>query len=623
MSLRFPGRGDKHRQKGTKVQRTITTPVSRSPQSKGRNALVSVALAAATLLGSAGSMAAPPERSSEGPWARHRVLVMPNPGLSESAVGKIVGAQGGKARKITSYGLYVVDLPANASEKATAALLRHNPHFKFAELDGIASPALAVNDPYFGAAWHLSKIGAPSAWDDTQGSGVTIAILDSGVNGAHVELSSKMVPGWNIIDNNSNTADFNGHGTNVAGAAAATTNNGIGVAGVAGQAKIMPLVITDSTLTSYYSVIAQAITYAADHGARVASISYSGLPFSSAVRSAAQYMKSKGGLVVVAAGNTGAVDNVAPTTAMIPVAATESDDSYSGFSTYGAFVAMSAPGSNIYSTSRSGGYGIYRGTSLSTPIVAGTVALMMAANPELSGSEIEDLLYTSAVDLGTPGRDPHFGYGRVDTAAAVEAAVNASAVVTNPIDATPPVASVPAPVANSTVSGWVPVSVSATDNVGVSKVELRINGALLATDSTSPYSFSWDSTKAANGMSELVATAYDAAGNSASSSSVAVNVANATAAADTSPPAVSIASPTQSAIPKKGLTIRTSASDDSGAAGITQSLYINGELMTTATGSSLSYRWNIRKLGSGTYTLQVVAQDRAGNRSTASKQVFK
>ncbi len=556
-----------------------------------------------------------------GEWAKGRLLVMTRAGLSAADLDKALKPHGGKARRIGQSDLHVVELSGNASETAVLAQLKHNPHLKFAELDRRVAPAAASNDPYFGSAWHLGKIGAATAWDTSQGSSITIAVLDTGVNGAHPDLAAKMVPGWNTFNNNADTSDFQGHGTPVAGAAAAITNNGVGVAGVAGQAKIMPLVITDSTGASFYSVISQAIIWAADRGARVASISFSGLPFSSAVQNAAQYMKNKGGLVVVAAGNTGAVDNVAPTTTMIPVGSTESNDTRTSTSTYGAFVAMSAPGTNIYSTARSGGYGIYNGTSLATPIVSGTIALMMAANPALPAADIEKLLYQTAVDLGTAGRDPYYGYGRVDAAAAVRAA--ATATPTTTVDATPPQVAISAPLGSSTVSGLVPVNVTATDNVGVAKVELRVNGTLVATDTASPFAFSWDSTKVSNGMANLVATAYDAAGNVASSTTVAVNVANTVVAADTTPPVVTILSPTLSSLTVASLTVSASATDNMGSAGITQSLYINGSLTTTATGGSLSYKWNTKNLRAGTYTLKVVARDAAGNSSSATKQVIK
>lgn len=587
-----------------------------------RQLSIAVGLAVITLSASGNANAAPPERSGEGPWAKARVLVMPKPGLSSAELGKIASAQGGQATRIASNDLHVIELPPQASETAALARLKNNPNLKFAELDAYVPQALAVNDPYAGAAWHIAKIGAPRAWDTSMGSGVTIAVLDTGVYGAHPDLATNMVAGWNVFNNNSNTSDFMGHGTPVAGAAAAITNNGAGVVGVSGKSKIMPLVVTDSTGGSFYSVISQAITYAADRGARVASISFSGLPNSSAVQSAAQYMKNKGGLVIVAAGNSGAVDNVTPTTTMIPVAATESTDSYSTFSTYGAFVAMSAPGSGIYSTDRSGVYGIYGGTSFSTPIVAGTVALMMAANPKLTSTDVESLLYKTAVDLGTAGRDVHYGYGRVDAGAAVSAALAATATTTT-TDVTPPQASISAPLGGSTVAGLVSVNVSATDNVGVAKVELRVNGALLATDTASPYAFSWDSTKVVNGTANLVATAYDAAGNAAPSTTVAVTVSNATVAKDTTPPVITILSPTLSSILGTSLMLSDSATDNSGSAAISQSVYVNGKLVATASGGSLSYKWNTRNLKAGSYTLQFVAKDAAGNSTMATRTVTK
>lgn len=561
---------------------------------------------------------------ARGEYARGRVLVTARAGLSDIELGKIVGVHGGRARAIGRTGVFIVDLPSQASETAVMQQLARHPHLKSAELDRKVSPAMATNDPYLGSAWHLQKIGALGAWDTTLGGGITIAILDTGVDGTHPDLMANMVPGWNAFNNNTNTADFMGHGTAVAGAAAAVSNNGIGVASVAGQAKLMPIVVTDSSGGAFYSVIAQGITYAADHGARVASCSFSGLVPSSAIQSAAQYMRGKGGLVVVAAGNTGAVDNVAPTTAMIPVSATLSDDSRASWSTYGAFVAMSAPGDNIYSTGRGGVYGSYWGTSLATPIVSATVALMMAAKPALTGAEVETLLFATATDLGAAGRDPYYGYGRVNAGAAVAAAL-AATPGGNATDTVAPSVAIAAPLAGSTVGGLVPVNVNASDNVGVSRVELRVNGALVATDTASPYAFSWDSALSANGNATLTVAAYDAAGNAATSAPVSVNVYNTPPidTADKIAPTVSITSPITAGTLSGTVTVSTSASDNSGAAGITQTLYIDGALKATATGASLVYRWNTRKVAPGVHTLRVVARDAAGNSSATSTNVSK
>ncbi len=554
-------------------------------------------------------------------FAPNRILALPRAGMPDAALAKILSDNGGgKARRIGKTDLRIIDVAAG-QERAMVERLKANPHFKFAELDRYVPPAFVPNDPYYGSEWHLATIGASSAWDVSQGAGIVVAVLDTGVN-THPDLTANLVPGWNVFNNNSNTSDFMGHGTPVAGTVAAITNNGTGVAGVAGQAKIMPLVVTDSTGGSYYSVIAQALTYAADNGARVANASFSGLPYSSTVQNAAQYMKNKGGLVVVAVGNTGALDTADPqTTTMIPVSSTEPNDTLSTWSSYGQTVAMSAPGDNIYSTYWTGGYGIFNGTSFASPVVAGTIALMMAANPALPSTQVESILYQTAVDLGAAGRDIYFGYGRVNAAAAVAAAA-AAVPSTTTTDTTPPTVAISAPLASSTVSGLVPVNINASDNVGVAKVELYVNGSLYATDTSSPFGFSWDSTKVANGMVNLTATAYDAAGNTASST-VAVNVSNATATSDTTPPTVTILSPTLSSKLSGTVTVSASASDNLGSAGITMTLSINSKTVASSTGGSLSYQWNTKPLKSGTYTLTVVAKDAAGNTSTASEQLVK
>jgi hypothetical protein len=424
-----------------------------------------------------------------------------------------------------------------------------------------------------------------------------------------------MVPGWNWFDNNSNTADVYGHGTQVAGAAAAAANNAVGVAGVAGQSRIMPIRVSDLQGYASWSALTQGITWAADHGARVVNISYV-VANSAAVISAANYMKSKGGLVVTSAGNYGTDANITPTASMIPVSATDSNDAKTSWSSYGSFVAMAAPGAGIYSTTRGGGYAPVSGTSFSSPITAGAIAVIMSANPKLTSAEVENVLYSTAVDLGSAGRDNVFGYGRVD----VDAAVNAASAVVSTVDATLPKASIAAPLGSATVSGLVPVNVSASDNVGVTKVELRANGALVGTDTSSPFTFSWDSTKVANGMASLVATAYDAAGNAGNSATVAVNVAN-DVIADTTPPSVRIANPGNGTKVSGTVGISATASDNLGAGAVRQTLLINGRSVASTTGGSLSYSWNTRKIAAGSYTIQAVATDAAGNSATTSVSV--
>lgn len=561
----------------------------------------------------------PQANSPGGTHAKGRILVMPRAGLPDAEFAKILRPHGGKARAIGGTGVYIVDLPSNASEQAVAALLAHNPHVKFAELDRRIAPGLAINDPYAGSEWHLAKIGAMTAWDSTQGSGVIIAILDSGVDGTHPDLAANLVAGWNFYDNNSNTTDVYGHGTAVAGTAAAVTNNGTGVASVAGGAKIMPIRISDTTGYAYWSTVAQGVTWAADHGAKVANLSYVGAAASSSVQSAAQYMKNKGGLVVVAAGNNGVNENITPTTTLIPVSATDSNDQITSWSSYGSFVAVSAPGLGIWTTTNGGGYGQWWGTSFASPVTSGVVALIMAAKPILSAAQVENILYSTAVDLGAAGRDVYYGYGRVNAAGAVAAALGAAAVP----DTTPPIGSITDPLGSATVSGVATVNVSASDNVGVTRVELRANGVNIATDTVAPYGFSWDTTKQANGSATLVAYTFDAAGNSSASPAVTVNVANnsPTMLADIMPPAVTFQSPTPGSVLNGSVVITTNASDNNGAAGITQWLYIDGVQKASSTGGTLSFKLNLRPMAAGIHVLQVVARDAAGNTSSASEAV--
>jgi len=559
--------------------------------------------------------------NAEPVFARGRIIVEPQAGLTADEFDKDVKIHGGgKTRKLGQSNIYVMDVP-HGSEKAIANKLGHNPHFKYAELDQRVEFAATSNDPYLGSEWHLNKIGATTAWDKTQGAGVTIAILDSGVDASHPDLAGRMVAGYNFYDGNTNTADVCGHGTKVAGSAAATLNNAAGVAGVAGQAKIMPLRIaynSSGTCYGWLSDIANGVTYAADHGVRIANISYAAMPATASVVSAASYMKSKGGLVFVSAGNLNKDEGYSPTTSMIAVSATDSADNRSSFSSYGAFVSLSAPGSGIYTTVQGGGYGAVSGTSFASPVAAAVGALVMSANPSLTAAQVENILFTTAVDLGTAGRDIYFGYGRVNAAAAVQKAGGTTTIVT---DTTRPTVVISSPGASSTVSGTATVTAAASDNVGVSRVDLKVNSTVIASDTAAPYSFAWDTKGAVNGLATLTAIAYDAAGNVTSSSPVSVNVANSTTTVqpvtDTIKPTVKITNPVAGSV-HGNVNVTVSASDNMGSAGITTSLYIDGRLMLTGVGSSLSYNWGSNQSAKGNHTLQAVSRDKAGNTSSAS-----
>ena len=571
--------------------------------------LTRLALAASVAIAAAATApavhAGQPEKFAAG-----RILVSPRAGLPAKEFNKLIKTHGAHAaRQVGRLNLYVVDMPPGR-EKALQQALARNEHVKFAELDGEVTMQMTPSDPYFGSAWHLPKIGAPAAWDVATGSGVTIAILDGGVDASHPDLADRMVPGWNFYDNNSNTTDITGHGTKVAGVAAAIGNNAVGVTGGAWSAKIMPMRISSSSGNiTYYSTVADALTWAADRGARVANISFV-VSHVAAVQTAAQYMRSKGGVVVSSAGNSGMLMELPDTSSIITVAGTDASDVRASWSAYGAIVDVAAPGVGIYTTVSGGSYGAYSGTSFASPLTASVVAMMLSANPALQPSQVDSILTSTADDLGAAGRDDYYGHGRINAARAVAAA---KAMVAS--DSVAPVISASVP--SSTIKGITTVSATASDNVGVVRVELYAGGALVASDTASPYSFSWDSSSRADGATTLVLKAYDAAGNVASTT-LNVTVANSAAAADTIAPAVTIGNPASGAIVNGNVGVTVSASDNVGVTAT--SLYIDGALKASGNGA-LNYSWNTKKSSSGLHTVSAVARDAAGNTKTETVQV--
>jgi thermitase len=535
-----------------------------------------------------------------------RVLVKFHQHILPDHARNIIAALGARdADEIPRLGIHILDLPEQADEAGFAQAMAHRPEVEFAELDKMVAPAeITPNDPWYVDQWHLKKIGAPAAWSTTTGSSnVIIAILDSGVDGTHPDLAPNMVPGWNVYNNNSNSADVLGHGTSVAGAAIAASNNNNGVASVAWGCRIMPIRVSDLTGYAPYSNMAAGLTWAADHGARVANLSY-GATNSSTVKSAAQYFQSKGGVVTMSAGNQSSFDASPDNPYVLTVSATDPNDLLASFSNTGNNVDLSAPGTTIRTTALGGTYQAVAGTSVSAPIVAGVAALVISTKPNLTGSQIQDILKLSADDLGANGPDPIYGSGRVNAAQAVALAGGGT------VDSTPPSISISSPSGGAIVSGGITVSVSATDNVGVASVSLTIDGVARGTDSSSPYAFQWDTTTTTNGLHVLTATASDAAGN-ATSYSATVTVSNSLPPMDTIPPTETITSPVEGATLPANASIYVNAVDNVGV--VRNELYVDGVLVSSSTSAPFTTKWNTRKARAGAHVLQCKAYDAAGN----------
>lgn len=533
-----------------------------------------------------------------------RVLVKFRSNVGLDHAQQIIAALGVREDGVLpATGVHVLDLPEEANEAAFANALAARPDVEFAELDRIVQPAdITPNDPWFGSwEWYLTKINAPAAWSVTTGDkSIIIAILDTGVDGTHPDLQAKMVPGWNIYNNNSDTSDVYGHGTVVAGIAAASSNNGQGVASIAWNCPIMPVRISAVDGTATYSAMASGLTWAADHGARVANISYEASD-SATVKSAASYFQSKGGVVTSSAGNRASFDSAPDNPYILTISATDVNDLITSWTNTGNNVDLAAPGS-AYTTFEGGIYSSATGTSISAPIVAGAAALVLSSNPSLTGSQVQDILKQNADDFGSIGWDSSYGSGRVNVARAVSAASSPSSA-----DVMPPAVTFTNPTDGVVVSGTVPIAVSAADNVGVSSVTLSVDGIKTATDTFSPYTFAWNTNAVPNGVHMLTTVAVDAAGNS-SVVSISVVVNN---VLDVTAPTIQISSPTDGSKVTSNVSVKVNTADNIAVTKV--ELYVDGTLQGVSMSSPFTTKWNTAKAAKGAHTLFCKAYDSAGN----------
>src|SRR5689334_22588118 len=360
-----------------------------------------------------------------------RILVKFKDGVSDGQARGLLAGRGALSTDvIPQIGVHIVQLPPNANEQAEANAFKGLKDVEFAEVDSVSLPqgltAMTPNDAYYSGQWALPKIQANYAWSTTTGnSSIKIAVIDTGVT-AVSDLTNKLVAGWNFYDSNSNATDVANHGTLVAGVAAPLTNNGIGVAGVCWGCTIMPLRVSDTNGQGYASLVASAITWAADNGAKVAIVGY---PFTavSSVQSAAQYFFSKGGVVLIPMGNSTTFDTTpmplitgTSVPSMMAVGATDPNDQIYTWSTVGYDVALTAPGAVTTTTMTDGFYTtLAQGTSYSAAEVGGVAALMLSVNSCLSATQLTNILLQTAVDLGPAGWDATYGWGRVNANQAV------------------------------------------------------------------------------------------------------------------------------------------------------------------------------------------------------------
>lgn len=585
-------------------------------------ALAGAALALAGGVAAAGAADPPAPPIDERPAVAGELIVKLRPGVRRERGRALAREQGGDVvEEVGSRRLHRIRLPEAKRRAARRALARH-PEIEWAAPNELLPPSALPDDPYYTIAWHLPKIAAPGAWDLATGEGVAIAVLDSGVDPTHPDLVGKLLPGWNFHDDTPDTSDSYGHGTRVAGVAAAATGNALGVPGVGWNARIVPVVVTRADGWASAWAIAQGLVWAVDHGARVMNLSFANVGDNQAIADAADYVAQRGGVVVAGAGNCSCDETTPDRPALITVSATHESDVLAGFSSRGAHVDLAAPGVRIPTTNAGGGYGTYSGTSYSSPVVAGIAALLLSVDPSLDSAGIEALLEGTAVDLGAPGWDPAFGHGRVDALRAVELAARRPAP---PADTTPPTATLVAPGAWAELAGTVTVDVAGEDETGVREVELRVDGVALARDAEAPFQFSWDTTALPDGLHGLEAVAFDEAGNHGVSELRVVNVVN--GAHDTMPPTAVITSPSgkKRKKVKDELEVRVTAADDLRVA--TVELLVDGVPIGAqgcgAASCALVFVWQAGDAHKGDHVLEARALDSAGNPTTSSPVIVK
>ena len=354
-----------------------------------------------------------------------RILVKSSNSASLPSSGGITG-QITLNHELSKIGVVVLEVPQDQVDQ-TIANLETSPGVHYAEPDQEMQALETIpNDPGWVNQGDLISIHAPQGWDYTTGSNaVTIAIIDTGIDLSHPEFAGRIIQGYDFVNNDPIAQDDHGHGTHVAGIAAAAGNNGIGIAGVSWKAMLLPVKVLDSSGGGSYSNVAGGIIWATDHGAQVINMSLGGSKPSQVLDDAIQYAAAHGVILVAAAGNSGTSGLLYPARyqPVIAVGAVDNAGNHAAFSNNGPELALVAPGISIYST-LIGGYGTESGTSMSTPLVSGLAAILRGLPLGTSAQAVTWEMESTALDLGSPGLDNYYGYGMIQMDAAIRLAIH-------------------------------------------------------------------------------------------------------------------------------------------------------------------------------------------------------
>ena len=430
----------------------------------------------------------------------NNILIKFKPGVKPAQRNKILGKQTKRpVKKLRRFAVYKIEVPKSKLPK-TLASLKRNKSVEYAELNRKRFAVMTPNDPYYNQQYGLSIINGPGGWDIERGqsNGIKIAIVDTGADFSHPELAGKLTGGWDFVNNNSIAQDDNGHGSHVAGIAAAATNNALGVAGLSWGAQIMPVKVLDSEGSGTDETVSNGITYAVDNGAKVISLSLGGYDFSQTMQNATDYAFNHGVMVLAAAGNDGDGTVIYPAgnSNVIGVAATDSKDKRAYFSNFNSSVDVSAPGVDIISSYIGGGYAYGSGTSMATPFASGLAALVFSQNPSLSINQAYNTVTQNSDDLGPSGWDPYYGFGRINAYNAISGnpAINNFNIAQG-----------------SYLRGRKAVRADARDADGIASVRFLVDGSATAVTSSALHSAVIDTRHYSNGAHTFSVKAVDGA----------------------------------------------------------------------------------------------------------------
>jgi serine protease len=357
-------------------------------------------------------------------------------------------------RRIADFGLIdggVYALPDGLSAPDAVQLVSAAGVAAYAELDQVRH-ASAVNDPLRSYQWSLDKVGADAAWLKSTGVGAIVAVIDTGVAVSTVDGITSLLAGWDYVNNDANPTDDNGHGTHVANTIGEKTNNGVGCAGLAYGASILPIKALDAAGSGFTSNVILGVDYAVQHGADVINMSLGASTSSTSEASAMLAAYNAGVFVVAASGNATAnsVDYPAAYPGVVSVGATGFSNTRAPYSNIGAGLDLVAPGGDTSVDANGDGYGdgilqetrasgvwnyyFYQGTSMATPHVAAAAALIMAKGA--TNLEAESTLKSTALDLGAAGVDTTYGSGLIQADKALTAYLSATTVNKAPVAST-------------------------------------------------------------------------------------------------------------------------------------------------------------------------------------------